>query len=229
MSQTNPTVSGGDNMAEETVVPPVENPPADVPPKEELVPVKAYDEVKNDMLKYKAELRKRETELEQAKAKQKELELAGLRAKEDYKAMFEDADNRLKETEGKLKQTQSAIVDSTKWSSISSELLSLGLIPSSTRAAEKLVDLDQLDIETTSHGRYNVLNAKTYAEKFKAEHPYLFNDKKVNINNGVPPLGTPGKMDLAQLNKLQQEWQKTRTPESEKAYRTALMAMKASH
>lgn len=205
---------------------PVETPVVPEEPKEELVPKKAYDGVTKDLLKFKSELKLKQAELEKAQAKAKELEIAGLRAKEDYKAMYEDAEKRFNDTNAKLTQTQQAIVDSTKWSSVASELLALGINPATLKDVERLIDFDSVEIEHTSLGRVNVTNAKDYAERFKAQRPYYFTSKGApNINTGTPTVVTPGNVTMDVVKKAEAEYYKTRSPESEKKYREALLAM----
>lgn len=205
---------------------PVDN-PVDNPPADDTVPKKAYEEVKNDMLKFKADARKREQELEAVNRKIKELELAGHRAKEDYKAMYEDAEGRAKDFEGKYKDMKDAVVNSTKWSAVSSELVSLGLNQAALRAAERLIEFDDIEVEYTSQGRINVLNAKEFCEKFKSLHPYMFvKGGNPGVNTQTPQVIAPGKVTMDQVLELEKQFYKTRTPEAKQKYEKALLAMK---
>lgn len=216
-------------MSDETIVnPPVDDKPV-ADPKNELIPMKAYEEVKGDMLKYKQGIRNLEAELEKANAKAKELELAGLRAKEDYKQMYEQEAAAKKEIEGKYKMTVSAVVDSAKWNAISRELISMGLNPDpqNLKDVERLVDFTAIEVEGTTTGRVNVLNAKEFSEKFKSQRPYLFQTPgKTNINTGNPTIITPQNVTMDSVKAAEAEYKKTRSPDAEKRYKEALIAMK---
>jgi hypothetical protein len=194
---------------------------------DEKIPKKAYEEVKNDMLKFKAELRKKEAEVEQAKSKAKELELAALRQKEDYKTMYEQEANARKEIEGKYSKTVSAVVDSTKWNAMSRELVSLGINPSTLGDVERLINFDDIEVETTSTGKVNVLNAKDVAERFKSSRPFYFQGNgKPNVNTNTPGVLTPGSVTMDQVKAAEAEYKKTRSPESLRKYNEVVIAMK---
>lgn len=196
----------------------------------ETVPKSAYEEMKADLLKQKQIARERERELELQKQKTEELKLQGLKAKEDYKAMYEDAENRFKDVDTKYKQTQSAIVDSTKWNAVSAEMVAIGLSPAVLRDVEKLIDYGQIDIEWTSTGRVSVTNAKAFAEQFKAQRPFYFQGHKgPNLNPNTPTVMSPLGVDYAAVKAAEAQYYKTRSPEDEKKYREVLMAYKAKH
>ncbi len=212
------------------VVAPVAEPIVEKEPvatSDKTVPETAYEEVKRDMLKFKQELRAKEAELEKSKTKEKELKLAALREKEDYKAMFETANQEKEKLNNDLQQTRRAISDSTKWNAVSAELQSLGINPSVLGDVEKLFDLETIEIEITSHGRHNVLNAKEEAAKFKAMRPFYFQSAgKPNVNTGTPTIISSDNVTFKMLDEAEAEFKKTRSPEAEKKYKTILYALK---
>lgn len=197
------------------------------PKADEVVPVKAYEEVKNDMLKFKQQLRTIEKEKEELSKRAKELELAGLRAKEDYKAMYEDAEKRAADADAKFKQSQRAIIDDKKLFAMRSELQRLGMIDQALGDVERMIDLEDVEVEFTSSGRVNVLNAKDLAERFKAQRPFLFQQASgPKVNTQTPGVISPSTVSMDMVKQLEAKWKKERTAVAEADYKKALLALK---
>lgn len=195
-----------------------------------VVPKRAYEEVASDLQKRKARERELEQKLRDAEARENEQKLKALREKEDYKSMYETEKASREKFENELTSTRQSVIDSAKWNSASRELLAIGLDPATIRDVERLVDLDEIEVELTSTGRVNVLNAKEVAAKFKAKSPYYFqNTSKPNLNPTIPTVISPTTVTLEAVTAAEKEFYKNRTPENERKYKELVLAYKAKH
>lgn len=166
----------------EDLTPPVE----DAPPVEATIidPV-AYEQMKNDMHKFKRMASESTTKLTASEARLQEIETNQLAASGQYKELYEASEARAVEAEGKYKSTLDTVVDDKKMSSVREFALKHNI------RKEALDDLDMIDmssvvVETTDHGRYNVLGAEGFVDNLKAAKPHWFNDSTPPvINNGI--------------------------------------------
>lgn len=146
-----------------------------------------------DMMKYKVRSRDLETKLEEASSKIDLLQKDRLEEKEDYKALYEAEVNAHKETKRRADGLKQNVTFSEKHRAVYPVLKKAGLVD----RAEKLItehELEKLEIEVTSTGRFNVVGIDTFVEDFKNEHPYAFSKNSAPVINsgstGTVPQGT---------------------------------------
>ncbi len=128
-----------------------------------------------------------ETERKERATLKKELDAIKadkLKEKEDYKTLFEQSEASKKEIQEKHDGLKSKVVYNEKYKAVSAKLLESGL----KKEAMKILDKESLDdvkVEFTSEGRINVLGADLFAEKFKKDFAFAFEQKKApNVNGG---------------------------------------------
>jgi len=158
-----------------------------VEPEKEPIAVdpNAYEQMKNDMHKFKRMAQEASEERQAYEAKLKEIETNQQKASGKYKELYEATVNERDTYRGKYENTLNAVVDDKKMASIREFALKNNI------RKEALDDLDMIDmssvvVETTDQGRYNVLGADSFVEGLKAQKPHWFNDNTPPVvNNGV--------------------------------------------
>ena len=129
---------------------------------------------------------------------------------EDFKSLYEKTKADLeseRQTSSKLKDS---VLYSEKYRAVFPALKKAGL----REDAENLLEMQQLgdlDIETTSEGRFLVSGVETYVDAFRAKHPYAFEKKKapmINSAGGNQTVASNGSWSPEKLFKLEQECKK---------------------
>lgn len=166
-------------MVDPQVNPPQVEPPA---PKAEMIPADRLDHVLKDMHRFKEEAR-------QAQEKLKLMEDAKLKANSSWEELAKVKEQEAKDANDKLTKLTGALVTKEKYSAVERACSAIGLRKEAVSDLE-LVGLDDVQIETTSTGRMNVLNADKFAERLKAIRPHWFSTP------GAPNVNTNG----AQIN-----------------------------
>lgn len=204
---------------EQVVNPAVVPPVVEDPPKTDYVLRKDHERAIDDMHKAKARARELEEKL-------KTEEESKLKEKQEYKTLYErERDARIQSDEKSTKLEESYI-NSQKYSALKTECLKLGILDTA------VVDLDMYDLrnvqfETTSTGRVQVINAKEVAEDLKRIKPHWFGAPGVaRVNTTVPTTIGSGEVTYSDIMKLEAQYMKTRSPSDEAAYRKALLASK---
>lgn len=145
---------------------------------EQKISITEYQKLQADL----AQATKRAVELEQAQEKQKEKQLE---TNKEWQALAEKRGKDLEQAEKKNKAILKSMIDDKKAAAVLSELQSLGLRTEAKSDFEHL-DLSSVEVETTSTGKLNVLNAKGFAEGVKAIKPHWFGQASPAINSSVP-------------------------------------------
>ena len=180
MSEANAAPSGS-----ETVPPP--NPP---PPSETA-------HILADLHKEKAARKALEEKLnakesDDLKKSQQWQQLAELKEKEN---------TELKE---QISSNTKALIHDRKHSAIKDAAIKAGIRKEALTDLE-LVDLDGIQIETTSTGRINVIGAEVAVDRLKTLRPHWFGASAPNVNLNSPEVVAGGKVTYADLQKLEKE------------------------
>lgn len=145
----------------------------------------AYEQMKNDMHKFKR-MASEATEKQNAyEAKLREIETNQQKASGKYKELYEATAQERETYKEKYENTLNAVVDDKKMASIREFALKNNI------RKEALDDLDMIDmssvvVETTDQGRYNVLGAENFVDGLKALKPHWFTDSTPPVvNNGT--------------------------------------------
>ena len=145
--------------------------------KKEFVSKEDHERAIKDLHKYKAkakELEKKEADAttKRMKDEQKWQELAEAREKE------------AKEAKDEADRIRTSYLGDRKYSVLHAECAKLGIRPEALSDLEGL-DLEDLQVETTSTGKINVLGASEFARRLKTTKPHWFTDQKsTKINPG---------------------------------------------
>ncbi len=135
-----------------------------------------------------------------------------LKAKEDWKAVAELKTKEALEATEKSEILQKTYINEKKYSALKTECFKLGLKPEAEKILE-LFDLSDIQVETTSHGRVNLLGTATTAEKIKTLHAYAFGESKApNVNTDIPGVTEGTIVTPADLAKAEREGKKSGDP-----------------
>lgn len=164
---------------------------------------RASEDFKKDMLKFKDEHSKAQTELEQIKKVQAEAEAKRLTEGKEFETLY----TREKEAREKAEQEKAESLQKVdrfvKKAALETHLKSLGLRP------EALIDLRRLDFDglviKNDGGEIQVEGVETFSTDLKKTRPHWFGESKdVNFNGGGGE-GMKGQtlsgLDLAKLQK----------------------------
>lgn len=160
------------------------------------------ERVLNDMHKYKKELLKLKEEKDSEKT-------ARMKEQNQWKELAEAKEREAAEAREKSERLQMSYLSEKKYGALKSSCSALGLRPEALSDLEML-DLSEVQIETTSTGKINVLGAEKFAERLKATKPHWFLDKQTPTVNGAGPRvqDNMGAITPAMLLKAQADGQK---------------------
>lgn len=179
---------------------PPSDPPKDLPadpPKQDPGMAKALA----DLQKYKAKVQELETAREQDRINK-------LRESEKWKELAEEYRTKAEEFENKNKTLSQSMIFDKKYSAVKAAALAAGLRKEAISDLE-LIDLDGVDIETTSTGRVNVLNVEKAVEDIKATRPHWFGRKGSGINSTEPDVVSGGEIKYDDIVKAEEKAKKT--------------------
>lgn len=108
---------------------------------------------------------------------------ASLREKERFKELSEQLEKELQKEREANQRTNSVFKTTLKSSRIVELALKAGLRPEAREDLEML-NLDDIEVEETSSGRYIVRGADTFVDGLKKKRPHWFSDPKAPTFNG---------------------------------------------
>jgi hypothetical protein len=182
------------------------------PPEPKLVSRDAYDRVSKDMHDYKKKNADLQKQID-------DMKVQGHKAKEDYKALAEHHEQRASQFESELTGLKSGLISSKKTEALTTEAVKHGINPASIPDLE-LLDFDELTVETTSNGKILVSGADRAVARLKTLRPHWFTKVVPSVNPLSPDTRGPvsGTVTIADLNKAEDQWKKTKSDADKKAY-----------
>ena len=173
---------------------------------EELKPKK--DRYKQDLLEQKAANKKLQDEIASLRQDRENDRISKMKEQERFKELADEYESKARQAEEDNRNLRNAVMNDKKLSAVQQAAMKLGI------RKEALVDLDMLsldtvEIETTSTGRVNVLNADHFAENLKIQKPHWFGRRSSNFNTSEPEVVTGGSVTMDMIKKAEQEYKKT--------------------
>lgn len=170
-------------------------------PKREYVPLEDHKRAVDDAVKNKKLLK-------DAEARLNAIETERLREKEDFKGLADRTIKERDELKEQLTKSQSTFAETLKFNRVREAALKAGIRPEAMDDLESL-DLNEIEVETTSSGRFSVRGADAFVENLKKKKSFWFQDPKApKFNSGggnPPPDGDDGKMDENKLWALEKK------------------------
>lgn len=155
-----------------TVTPPVTEAPT---PASETVTKADVERVLKDMHKYKSLAQKLQEQAESEK-------LARMKEQNQWREIAESKEREAAEAKAEAENTRKSYINGQKFSAFSAAADAIGLRPEA-RSDLELIDLEAIQIESTSTGKINVLGVDKVAEQLKRQKPHWFLEKQPpNVN-----------------------------------------------
>jgi hypothetical protein len=152
-------------------VTPVETatPPADVVSKAE------FEKVMSELHKHKAKAKSLEDKVNEDK-------MSRMKEQNQWKEIAEAKEREAAEARERAEKVQSSFLSEKKYTAAREKCMALGIRAEALSDLEML-DLESIQIETTSTGKINVLGADKFAERLKTTKPHWFQEKKATTVN----------------------------------------------
>lgn len=145
----------------------------------------AYEQVKNDMHKFKRMAQEASEREQQLNARLKEIETNQQKSQGKYKELYEATLNEKEEYKSKWENERNSILEDKKLNAVRELALKKNI------RSEALDDLDMIDmqsvvVEKTDMGRYNVHGADQFVEMLQKAKPHWFQDSTPpTVNNST--------------------------------------------
>lgn len=157
------------------------------------VSVEAYKKAMDDMHKYKKQLR----EIESTK---KQAELQSLKEKQEWQKVAEIKEREAAEAREQKEKLTKAVVTDKKMSAIREAAMKAGILDSALDDIE-LLNWNEVEVETTSTGRINVIGADDGVKRLKTLKPHWFGKSATKVNSKIPETNNQ-KTDVVTVEKL---------------------------
>lgn len=146
-------------------------------PKPRVVAWEDHKRALDDLHKFKKQVSELETKFSQ-------IEDQRLRDQNDWKQLAEKEKKRADDADAKVKTITGSLVLTQKHQAVQKAALDAG-IRQEALADLDLLDLNEVQVEATSTGRYIVSGANEYIDELKAKKPHWFKTAKApNLNTG---------------------------------------------
>lgn len=167
------------------------NPQPPVEPEPAMVSKEVYEQTQNDMHKFKRLNQENARKLQELEAKLEQQETERLEQGEDYKGLYTQTQQKLKEERERFSSFSSAVVQDKKLSKVREFAIKAGMRQEALNDLEML-SLDDVVFETTDGGRFLIHGADTFVEGLKASRPHWFaSGEAPPINNSIPGYTPP--------------------------------------
>lgn len=144
-----------------------------------------------------------ERELAKARDAEKQLREALAKQNNDYKSLYEQEKKQREEYETKEKMLREGIVYDKKYNAVITEALRSGLRKEAQDDMERL-SLEELVVEATSTGKYNILGVEQFVANLKTKKPHWFEVKKTSINPNTPEVTGSGSVSWDDVKKARE-------------------------
>jgi len=158
-----------------------------------VVSKEAYEKVMQDMHKYKKALK----EIESSKKQQ---ELQSLKEKQEWQKIAEIKEQEANQEREERTKLTKAVVTDKKMSAIREAAMKAGVLDSALDDID-LLNWNDVEVETTSTGRINVLGADDAVKRLKTLKPHWFGKSVGKVNSKIPET-TKQNSDVVTLEKI---------------------------
>lgn len=156
-----------------------------------------HERALKDMHKYKAQTQELEEKLKQQA-------LDKMKSNEEWQKIAEMKEREAQEATEKATTLQESLVFNKKYEAVKSLALSRGLRQEAVADLD-LIGFEDVQIETTSTGRINVLGADKAVDRLKALRPHWFGSRASNVNSDTPEVVAGEKVTYDQIYKAEKK------------------------
>lgn len=149
-----------------------------------------------------------------------------LKKQSSYKELAEQYEKELEVERGKNQRFSEAYLQDRKLDAVKAAASQAGIRKDAIDDLELLIARADIEVETTSSGRINILGADKFVARLKSQKPYLFETKGSKVNPETPGVGTASDMSWEKLEELKAKASKSSNPKSREwqEYKQALLA-----
>jgi hypothetical protein len=174
--------------------------------KDQLVPKKAYEEVTSDLMKFKSKSKDLEEKLKAYEKEREESKFKSLKDKEEWQKLAEVREQEANNLRQELESNKRATTNYFKMAEVKAQAMKHGIRDNALDDLD-LLSMDDVQVETTSTGKVNILGADKFVDRLKAVKPHWFHDKTAPRVDGSDPHVSKdsGPISAQALLKLQKE------------------------
>lgn len=173
-----------------------------------VVAKQVHDEVMQDLLRQKAKSRELEEKLQSLEGERENLKVKSLKDKEQWQKLAELKEREADDFKKQLESQKTTTTNYFKRSEIRQQAMKLGIRENALDDLD-LLGYDDVQLETTSTGKINVLGADKFVERLKTTKPHWFNDRTApNIDSASPGVTRPSSVSVQDVLRLQKEGKK---------------------
>lgn len=187
------------------------------------LPIEAdKDELLAKAKKQELELRR---EMEHMKAELERSKKETLRKQSSYKELAEQLEKELELEKNKTKQYSEAYLYDRKLDAAKTAAAQSGMRKDAIDDIEAFLSrATEIEVETTSTGRINVLGADRFISRLKSQKPYLFETRGSKVNPETPSVNGGTDITYEKLQELKVKASKSNNPKSAEwqAYKKAI-------
>ena len=154
-------------------------------------------------------------DLQKAKAKAKELEdklkakdLEQMKQAENWKEIAELKQKEAEDASNERDTLRNSLVFDRKYAAVKDAAVRVGLRKEAEGDLE-MMSLSDLQVETTSTGRVNVLGVDDYVARLKMTKPHWFETKKSKVNSDSPEVVNGNNVSYDDVNKAAKKAKET--------------------
>lgn len=192
---------------------------------DETKPIKPSDHKRtiDDMMKYKKGLKDALEQLSSVKSELDKLKEGGLKAQNNYKALYETAQSKLSQVEEERTKLLHSLEYTKKYDEVKTQALKLGIRSEALDDLERL-EFEGLEVERTDKGRIVVQGADLFVENLKKSKPHWFESKKPPTFNasGTQGGGASGTVTAQDVLEAETKAKRSGKAEDKKAYNEIL-------
>jgi hypothetical protein len=187
---------------------------------EGFVSQEVFERQKKDLFKYKEEASNHKKALDEQR-------LARLKETQNWEAVAKEKEQEAESEKQRRQTLESSIIQHQKFSALKTEALKQNMHPSSLEDLE-LLDLPEINVETTSTGKILVTGADRAIAGLKALRPHWFKQNTPSINPQAPETHqvNPNNITLADLEKLEKAYKLNPIQVNKDAYYNAIQRFK---
>jgi hypothetical protein len=171
---------------------------------EPVVPVVPNPPPPSETAHLLADLHKEKQARKDLEDKLKTKETDDLKKSQQWQTLAELKEKENAELKEQLSTRDKAILSDRKHSAIKDAAIKAGIRKEALSDLE-LIDLDGVQVESTSTGRINVIGAELAVDRLKTLRPHWFGGNAPQVNLNGPGVVTSGALSLADLPKLEKD------------------------
>jgi hypothetical protein len=177
------------------------------PPAPEMVPKAEYEKLQLDLKKFQTDSQKLAEQLTNTNKELLTLKKQQSESQGDFKSLYETEKAAREEWEQKHGKLKENLFFNEKYRAAQSAVVKAGMKTDALKILDSQT-FEELQVETTSNGRFLVHGAETFAEKMKREYGFAFETPKapnVNGGGGNPPPNNDQELTAAYIVELEKK------------------------